>query len=290
MNAFIFGGDARQIEVSRQLMERGFHVFMAGFDQKANDLAGAKMIQLEDVSISAMNLFILPVSGVKNGGLVDATFSSEPLFLTKELVDSLSDDCIVISGIATPALKKLVKREVLYLFDREDAAVLNSIPTAEGTLMLAMQKTDHTIHGSNVIVIGLGRVGVTTARLFHQSGATVQVAVRETGKYARAKEMGLKPIYMDQLPKAVKEADVVINTVPAPVLTKEVLIPMKAEALIIDLASEPGGTDFHMAKQLNIQTVHALGLPGKIAPKTAGEIIAHVLVDAVEEWKKERGL
>ncbi|MCP3762039.1 dipicolinate synthase subunit DpsA [Domibacillus sp. A3M-37] len=290
MNALIFGGDARQIEVGRILMERGIHVYMAGFDQAENELMGAQVIKNEDLSYESMDLFILPVSGVKKGGDVDAPFSTSPLFMTKEIAESLSEDCIIISGIATPALKNIVQRDVLYIFDREDAAILNSIPTAEGALMIAMQKTDHTIHGANVMVIGFGRVGTTTARLFHQVGARVTTAVRETGIFARAKEMNIYPFYMASLIDQIEYADVVINTVPALVLTEDILARMNPASIIIDLASEPGGTDFEAAEKAGIQVIHALSLPGKIAPKTAGEILGHVLIDAVKEWKNERGL
>ncbi|MCM3787524.1 dipicolinate synthase subunit DpsA [Domibacillus indicus] len=290
MKALIYGGDARQIEMGRLLMERGIHVYMAGFDQAKKELSGAQVLKPEDVSYQLMDLFILPVSGVKKGGVVDAPFSSKPLFMTKEIAESLSPNCIIVSGIETPALKSIVDRDILYIFDREDAAVLNSIPTAEGTLMIAMQKTDHTIHGANVMVIGLGRVGITTARLFHQAGAHVTAAVRETGKFARAKEMSLYPFYMESMKEEIKRADIVINTVPDMVLTKEILEQMKPGSLVIDLASEPGGTDFEAAQKAGIEAIHALGLPGKVAPKTAGEILAHVLWDAVKEWKEERGL
>lgn len=290
MKALIYGGDARQIEMGRLLMERGIHVYMAGFDRAEKELAGAQVIKQEDLSYSLMDVFILPVSGVKKDGVVDAPFSSKPLRMTREIAESLSPECIIVSGIATPFLKSIVDRDVLYIFNRTDAAVLNSIPTAEGALMIAMQKTDRTIHGANVMVVGLGRVGITTARLFYQVGAHVTAAVRETGKFARAKEMNLHPFYMESMKEEIAKSDIVINTVPDMVLTEEIVAKMKRGSLIIDLASEPGGTDFEAAESLGVETIHALSLPGKIAPRTAGEILAHVLWDALKEWKQERGI
>ena len=40
--------------------------------------------------------------------------------------------------------------ELVELFDRDDVAIYNSIPTAEGALMMAIQNTDITIHGSRM--------------------------------------------------------------------------------------------------------------------------------------------
>ncbi len=290
MNVLIFGGDARQLEVSRILKERGDHVFLVGFEQANVQLNGVKTILLEELPYSSIDLFVLPVSGVKKGGVVEAPFSAKPLVLTREMAGRLPAGCLVISGIDTPALKELVSREILFIFDREDVAILNSIPTAEGTLMLAMQKTTRTIHGSRVLVIGLGRIGITIARLFQQVGAFVSTAVRETGKFARATEMQVNPIYMENVQKEIGNFDIIINTVPSLVITQALIKQIKPSALILDLASYPGGTDFAAAAEAGIQTIHALGLPGKVAPETAGEILGRVLIDAVHEWKMERGL
>lgn len=60
-----------------------------------------------------------------------------------------------------PYLKELeaFKGMIVPLFERDDVAIYNSIPTAEGTLMLAIQYTDFTIHDSNIMILGFGRVG-----------------------------------------------------------------------------------------------------------------------------------
>ncbi|MCT9846916.1 hypothetical protein N7563_22945, partial [Leclercia adecarboxylata ATCC 23216 = NBRC 102595] len=54
-------------------------------------------------------------------------------------------------------------------------------------------------------------------------------------------------------------------------------------ALIIDLASKPGGTDFRYAEKRGIKAILAPGLPGIVAPKTAGQIVANVLVNLLKD-------
>jgi dipicolinate synthase subunit A len=289
MKAVLFGGDARQLEISRVLVQQGYDVSMIGFEQ-VQMIETIERIKADDFQDHSIDLFILPVSGVKKNGEVDAPFADAPLFFTKEIADKIPESCVIMSGIQTAELKKIMQRDVIYLFDREDAAIHNSIPTAEGTLMIAIQHTPFTIHQSNVMVVGFGRVGMTTARLFHQAGAIVSTGVRETGKFARASEMGLAPFYMEEFHTQVGQVDIVINTVPALLLTDEVIQQMKKTALIIDLASMPGGTDFEAAEAAGIQAIHALGLPGKTAPETAGKILGQVIVNAAREWKMERGL
>ena len=49
------------------------------------------------------------------------------------------------------------------------------------------------------------------------------------------------------------------------------------DCLIIDLASKPGGVDFDKAKELGIKTNWALGLPGKVAAKTAAKYMKRII-------------
>ena len=77
--------------------------------------------------------------------------------------------------------------------------------------------------------------------------------------------------------------DAVINTVPAPVLPRALLQQLPGGALIIDLASLPGGTDFAAAEELGLHAEHALALPGRCAPQTAGALIAQTVLAILEE-------
>jgi dipicolinate synthase subunit A len=59
--------------------------------------------------------------------------------------------------------------------------------------------------------------------------------------------------------------------------------------LIIDLASKPGGTDFRFAEKRGIKAMLAPGLPGIVAPRTAGRIIAKTLSELLMDQLKKRG-
>ena len=52
---------------------------------------------------------------------------------------------------------------------------------------------------------------------------------------------------------------------------------------MIDLASAPGGVDHQAAEELGIRVIPALSLPGRVAPKTAGEIIKETIYHMMEE-------
>ena len=68
-----------------------------------------------------------------------------------------------------------------------------------------------------------------------------------------------------------------------PVLPRALLQKLPRGAVIIDLASLPGGTDFAAAEALGLHAEHALALPGRCAPQTAGALIAQTVLAILEE-------
>ncbi len=282
----IIGGDARQLEVIRKLIELDAKISLIGFDQLDEGFVGARKVQLSQVDFSTVEVIMLPISGTSLEGEVETIFSNEKIFLKESHLKATPTTCTVFSGISNQYLKNIVansKRKLVELFERDDVAIYNSIPTMEGTLMMVIQHTDITIHRSNVTILGFGRVGMTVARAFHLLGANVKVAVRESNLLARIYEMGFQPIELAQLENEIEETDVCINTIPAKVLTAKILSRMPTRTLIIDLASKPGGTDFRYAEKRGIKAMLAPGLPGIVAPKTAGQIIANVLAKLLLE-------
>ncbi len=287
LNVLILGGDTRYVEVIDAFADKGASVYVAGYDHLALSSSIHKT-SVKNVNFSKMDAIILPVAGTDTSGNIEATFSDEIFMLTEELLAQTPKHCTIYTGTANSYLEKLAQttnRKLVKLFARDDIAIMNSIPTAEATLKIAIEETDETIHRSNVTVLGFGRVGITVARLFGVVGANVYVAARKPADIARITEMGLKAVSFNEIDKIIGKMDITINTVPHHVLDAKRIATMKKNSLIIDLASKPGGTDFSAAKQEGVHAIHALGLPGKTAAKTAGKIIANVLTDVISTSK-----
>lgn len=276
----VIGGDARQLELIRKLNEWDANLFLIGFDQLDHGFTGASKVDLDEVNFEEMDAVLLPVSGTSIKGKVETIFSNKDIVLTTEHLKRTPQYCTIYSGITNAYLDQCVKdanRQLVKLLERNDVAIYNSIPTAEGTIMMVIQNTDVTIHDADVMVLGFGRTGITVARMMAALGARVKVGARRSEHLARIAEMGLKPFYVENIEREVKKMDICINTIPAPVLSASVLSKMPLSTLIIDLASKPGGTDFRYAEKRGIKALLAPGLPGIVAPKTAGEILAKVL-------------
>ncbi|MBD7967273.1 dipicolinate synthase subunit DpsA [Paenibacillus gallinarum] len=290
----VLGGDARQLEVIHRCVELDASVSIVGFDTLEHFPEGAVKETLSEQLLSSADVLILPVVGCDDSGNIQAKYASDEttLTLTAKLAAELPEHCTIFTGMAKPYLKEICKQNkvrLIELLDRDDVAIHNSIPTAEGAIMLAIQKTDFTIHNSVAFVLGLGRTGFTMAKTLQGLGADVRVAVRREEDIARASVMGLKPFLTRDLEKHAGQADLIFNTIPSMIITAQILSKMKSKSFIIDLASAPGGTDFRYAEKRGIQALLAPGLPGIVAPKTAGVIIANSIVKLLLGEQNDRG-
>lgn len=287
------GGDARQLEVINQIIKMNAKVSLIGFDNLQSPVSGTTERELHEDIWKQIDMLILPIVGTDEQGKITSAFTSKELVLTEQHIGSLPSHCLVFSGIARPYLKELCKKYHVQLFEllqRNDVAIYNSIPTVEGAMMMAIQHTDITLHDSVTIVLGFGRVGLSLARVLHAIGAKVRVGVRKTEDKARAFEMGIQSFYIHELGQQVKDADLIFNTIPAMVIDVSVLTQMPFDAVIIDLASKPGGVDYQYAEKRGMKAILAPSLPGIVAPRTAGSIIAKAIIQIISEVIKKEGL
>lgn len=275
----VLGGDARELILVSELVAMGATVVVAGFPEGMVSPGAYVAASVEEACRDA-EVVIMPLPGTSPQGVIRAVYHEGQLELTERAIRSIAKGALVIIGSARSFLKHWAEKydfRLLEIVDDDEVAILNSIPTAEGALQIAMEETSITIHGSRSCVIGFGRVGMTMARVLKALGADVTVVARNKGQLARAFEMGCCRAEYYELPRILNEADLVFNTVPHMVLDREALNHAQPDTVIIDLANQPGGTDFEAANDFGIKAILAPGLPGKVAPTTAGKILADVI-------------
>lgn len=203
----------------------------------------------------------------------------------EKLFGSLKPNALVLAGKVSDNINRTAKQYNINLKDyyTDEFEILNAIPSAEGAIEIAMQETDFTLSGSKTVVLGYGRIGKVLAKMLNGIGSDVTVSARRKESLATAKSLGLKTQSLYNLAPCIKDADIIFNTIPSLILNRENLLNVKKDALIIDLASKPGGVDFKCAENLGIKTIHALGLPAKTSPKTASGILANSIYSFIEE-------
>lgn len=279
----VIGGDLRSAYLAGLLATDGYKVITSGFD--STDLPPCVTgCTNPSQAIALADCVILPMPVSTDGTTLNAPFSRVRITLD-QVLGSVKHAQYLVGGSVTDDVMEEVERRGLTIHDylkREELAVLNSVPTAEGAVQLAMEELPITISGSRCLITGYGRVGKALARLLTVMGANVTVAARSFADLAWAGSQGCATVELRELANA-GEFDVIFNTVPAMLFDREVLRQMDKNTLLIDLASRPGGVDFTAAADLQVKTVWALSLPGRVAPKSAGEIIKNTILNMIKE-------
>lgn len=192
----------------------------------------------------------------------------------------------VICGVVSDDLYKKFMSKGINIYDffkYEEVAIKNAIPTAEGAIMTAIEKSDKTLFGSKALVIGYGRCGKILSRTLNCIGADVWVTYRKQSDKAYIDAFGMKSIEIDELLVYASGFDFIFNTAPAPVIDREILKRISKDTIIIDLAQAPGGVDFSYAKKLNVKALYCPGIPGRTAPCTAAEILKDIVISIAIE-------
>lgn len=278
----IIGGDKRQLFLAKSIYDSGYTVMLGGFDR----LKSTGALVLGDIKSAAAksDVIILPVPSVRTDGSINTPFSESVTVLDDELIEIMLKKPVFVA-MKDRFLKAYPQFENAELYDyaaKEEFAILNALPTAEGALEVAMKQFEGTVAGSRCLITGYGRIGKVLAEMLKNHKADVTVSARKSSDMAFAQAFGYKKLNTNKL-SCIRNFDLVFNTVPGLIFDRELLENTDKNTIIIDLASLPGGVDFEAAQKLGIDAVRALALPGKCAPKTAGEIIRTTVFNIIEE-------
>lgn len=277
----VIGGDLRIIKLVEMLEKDGYEIMTYGLE-KAFEITSTKCSSLEE-AVQNANLIMGPLP-LSNGEYVSTPFSEEKI-LVKDLIENIKGKNFV-AGSIRPEIYDLAQENNVVVVDilkREEFAVLNAISTAEGAIQIAINETPKNIHGNHVLVLGFGRIGKVLSKMLDGIGAKVSCEARKTTDLAWIKAYGYTPINLTELKENLNQFDIIINTIPFMVLDEENLKEVKKDALIIDLASNPGGVDKQAVKELGIRYVLALSLPGKVSPTTSAEFMKETLYNIIKE-------
>ena len=279
-NIWVVGGDPRQAALAELLTDEGHSVHTYALEQGEGMKCEPSM-----AGADRADCVVLPLPAMGADGKLNAPLAAERHEL-KEVLDALRPGQLVCAGLVGEELERLAEERSLVLrdyFAREELAVLNAVPTAEGAIQIAMEELPITLHDARVLVIGFGRLGRALAPRLRSLGARVWVSARRYEQRAAAECMGLGSEGVERLSDWLCSYDLVFNTVPAQVLGVEELAALKERALVIDLASRPGGVDMEAAATLGVRVIWALSLPGKVAPVTSGRYIKDTVYHIMEE-------
>ena len=285
----IIGGDLRTVKLAIMLANEENEVYVYGLE-KSEDLKKCnKIIQCESIkkAIENVEIVIGPVPFSSNGVTLNTPFSDKEITI-REMMHVINAKVLIAGGIS-PEVYEMANDEYIEIIDimkREELAVLNTIATAEGTIQIAIENTNKIIHGSEVLILGFGRIGKVLARKLAGLSAKVTCAARKDEDLAWIQAYGHKATNINTIGENLRQYDIIINTVPHIILNEERLKYVKNDCLLIDLASNPGGIDKKAVKDNQLKFVWALSLPGKVAPTTSAEFIKDTIYNIIKEIYK----
>ena len=300
-DVIVVGGDRRQRVVCIQLAEAGFRVAAVGLGSETPSHAAVRRYESVDKALEQACLsgaafgsdsppcaVILPLPATRDGETVWCPCDPACRIPLERVAEWMSKHprLRLFGGCMPPTLTDPL---AAYTPDRctdyykdETVQIRNAYLTAEAALMLAMEQTDRAVREMTVGVIGYGRIGHMLAHILTALGASVTVCARRAESRAWAACEGCRTLPTNGIDGLCHGFDVIYNTVPTPVLGRDVLLGMDPETLLVDLASAPGGASPEVirdcAERRGLRYLRAPSLPGRYAPDEAGRILAESIL------------
>ncbi len=267
----IIGGDSRFSYMEKILKEKGYdsqRIFPGEY--KADDFEKA-------------NVFVLPVPASRDNVNINTPLSDEQFYIG-DFLRLLPKKCIIAGGMISDDLNKMLLAKNVSVFDyykNESLTEKNAELTAEGVLGIIINTVPDAVSGLKCAVTGYGRCAKALCKKLKLLSAEATAIVRSEKSVEEANKDGFKAYFINDFASICSQFDVTVNTVPAKIIGKEILEQMKKDSLLIEIASAPFGVDFDSAKQLGINTIKAGSLPGRMSPKSAGEIICNTIINHI---------
>lgn len=269
----VVGGDMRAALLCAMLAREGARVYSFALEKAEMSPQVIKAGCMQGC-VYAADCVILPVPTERGGLLV--TPMSDSVIRMSELISALWPGQVIIGGHLSDASCAQAQREGLCIEDmllRPDYVMGNAALTAEGAVMRLMEEGALSLMGRAILICGWGRIGRLLAQKLGALGARVTIAARGRDDRAQARAMGFSVLDYSALETELPAFSCIVNTVPARVLTDAMLCMAAEGAIIMELASPPGGFDRVLAENIGLHVVSAPGLPGVCAAQSAAELM-----------------
>lgn len=278
----VIGGDLRQLYLIEELAKENHTLCHFSLCQPIKQLFPANhstaQVSLEN-AITNSRYIICPIPLSKNKDYLNQSSVKKNIPL-KQLLSLLTPGQYFFAGCIPKSFHQEALEKSVTVFDfMEDSnlSYFNTIATAEGILCEAIKASPLNLHKSKCAVLGYGKCGrILTNDLKRMFCYVTAVSACEE-ELAQAVLSVDEAVDLNSFFAHIGDYDFIFNTIPALVLTKEILMQVNPQVRILDIASAPGGVDFSAAKELSIHAASYPGLPGKYAPLSSARAIKKTL-------------
>ncbi|MDD6328243.1 MAG: hypothetical protein PUA62_07330 [Lachnospiraceae bacterium] len=203
-----------------------------------------------------------------------------PMTKEQEIIDVLKYmrmKNIVFVGNETQKIKDICDKKEIELISYLSIPSLvteNAILTAKGIIKEAIN-CNAVLEASHCLVCGYGNCGKAIATELLKMNSYIDILVRRKEQKSEIEKRGYKCILFQDVPHiSFEKYSYVFNTIPVCAIDQAILSKFTKTIIIFDIASNMGGIDKDYCMKHQIELHHKLGIPGKMFPRQAGELIA----------------
>ncbi|PCI47732.1 MAG: serine carboxypeptidase [Alphaproteobacteria bacterium] len=265
----VVGGDDREQEIARLAGLSGANIRASGFPWPEGGISSVDHFEKPEGAMRGADIVLMPIPGIAADGSI---FADQKIIPRADLLSLMASPAHIILGKADMGLVEAARQTGVTLHEYEhdnELMLLRGPAIVEAVLQVLITNTDITLHGANICIIGQGNIGSLLTNCLVKLGAHVTVAARNPVQLALAYTMGASPLPLTQFAEQAGRFDIIVSTVPAPVVTSQIVDALPSHALVVDISAPPGGCDLDYVKSSGRKGIWARAL-GRRAPITVG--------------------
>lgn len=258
MLVFVIEDDKRAYEVSKTLLDEGYYV-----SDCLKDLKYADMIYLGLKGIDSQNRI---------------THQGNICFIDDEVFRHLSQDCYVFTISENKYLRFLESQNDFHyvsLMNETEFLKINTIMTIEGLLSYLIEKIKKPLYESHVMILGYGHCAKLLAKDLSKLNSEITIALRKQEMKDEIEGQGYH--YQPLNDMKFDDIDMIINTIPYPVVDEKYLKKIDQKTLIIDIASYPYGIDHHNAIKQGLDCYIVPAIPSRYFSQYSAQCIVDIM-------------
>jgi dipicolinate synthase subunit A len=256
----ILGGDLRNLYLYDLLKNTGKDIQLIGFDMIDPQHS------LSEIKIKSAKTIIAPIPFSTDGRTLYMPNNQQQLFI--DHFNLLLNKEVTVVSNAGKEYQTSSNAKYFNVLTNERFVQKTNIATVEGIIEILIRESTITIHNAHILILGMGRIGSRLSFILHQMGAVITIATKDEKESGLAFAAGYKVDTFEALPTTISDYAFIINTVPFPYVTAEVLKQISKKTLFLDVASFPGSIKEEDKKDVPFKLLEIHGIPGKTAPLT----------------------
>ncbi len=282
----VLGGDLRQCYLAEYMYTLGHDVICYG--TVPFPFSQADKIPVSDNLMKALSharLILGPVPFSKDG--VHINQSGPSALSLSDLQSRLRPGQLLIGGSFPSSFADSLSESQISLLDvmrEEDFLQKNAALTAEGLLATLIAETPFSLRGRKLLLLGYGRCGTEICRILAPFSMEITVCDHNEAALLRAGRSQFAAKKPWELTDDAMDFDLIVNTVPAKVLTDVQLNGLHRRCILFDIASTPFGFDEKLLAQKKCRLVRCPGIPGRILPQAAGELLGRTISERMQSY------